>query len=109
MTNFVSTIVKILESPRELSLDKKTFIIKCRAQFPQGDRNQIIDLVFWGSLGKDFKTYYKRNDYILIEGYLSVQINKTLDLTNPKSERIKVTVLKIYPFLLTPTDFANRK
>ena len=103
-TNLISTIVKILENPIQISISEKNSIIKCRVQFPQMDSNQIIDLVFWGSLGKDFKDYYKQNDYVIVEGYLSVENNKNSkfsDSTSPKSERIKITVLKVYPFILS--------
>ena len=103
-TNLISTIVKILENPRQTSVSEKNSIVKCRGQFPQMDSNQIIDLVFWGSLGKDFKDYYKQNDYLIVEGYLSVETSKNSkfsDSISPKSERIKITVLRIYPFILS--------
>ena len=56
-----------------------------------------------GNLGRDVKDYYKVNDYILIEGYLSLrQTNKPyLNTTSQTPKRVEVTVLKVYPFLLT--------
>jgi hypothetical protein len=55
---------------------------------------QIAKLKFWGNLGRDVLDYYKVNDYIIIEGYLSIAKKK-------KSKKIEITVLKVYPFLLT--------
>jgi hypothetical protein len=53
----------------------------------------------WGNLARDVLEYYKVNDYIIIEGYLSISKKK-------KSKKVEITVLKAYPFLLT-SNMAN--
>ena len=64
------------------------------------DRNNIIiNLVFWGKLSQDIANYYKIGDYIIIEGYLSLRDKKML--TN--SKKVEITVVKVYPFLLSYT------
>lgn len=95
-TNVISGIVKILENPRQTLINKVVPVIKFRAQFPQLDPNEIVDLIFWGNLGKDVIDYYKINDYIIIEGYLSIQNNELFQ----KPQKIQIIVLKIYPLLL---------
>jgi hypothetical protein len=102
-TNVISGIVKILENPRQTLINKIIPVIEFRVQFPQTNNNQIIDLIFWGKLGKDVIDYYKINDYIIIEGYLSIQNNELFQ----KPQRIKITVLKIYPLLLSSADIVN--
>jgi hypothetical protein len=95
-TNYFVCIVKILETPRKKSAQNNTVMTQFRVQLPQfrNQIKQIAKLKFWGNLGRDVLDYYKVNDYIIIEGYLSIAKKK-------KSKKIEITVLKVYPFLLT--------
>ena len=48
-----------------------------RVQLPQVRQNNIIiNLVFWGKFSQDIINYYEINDYIIIEGYLSIRDKK---------------------------------
>lgn len=109
-TNYIGAIVKILETPRQkLSNNKDSFIItKCRAQLPQIRNSKIVTLIFWGTLARDVSTYYKINDYILIEGYLSLRNKSNKRLLTSTSKNIEISVLKIYPFLLNSNRSINR-
>ena len=102
-TSLISGIVKILENPRQKLINKTIPVTEFRVQFPQTDNNEIINLIFWGNLGKDVINYYKTNDYVIIEGYLSLQNNELFQ----KSKKVKITVLKIYPLLLSSTNLIN--
>jgi hypothetical protein len=108
-TNYISGIVKILENPIETVFHNNIPITKFRVQFPQVRKNIIIDLVFWGNLGKDVVNYYQINDFILIEGYLSLRDKQIVDLRIKNSKKIEVTVLKVYPFLLSYDRKINKK
>jgi len=99
-TNSVAGIVKILETPRQKTNDGGSPITQFRAQFPQVRNSLIVNVTFWGNLALDVANYYKTNDYILIEGYLSLRDKQTFNLTNQVSKKVEVTVLKVYPFLL---------
>ena len=103
-TNYISGIVKILENPIETIYNENVSITQFRVQLPQIRNNIIINLVFWGKLSQDIATYYKINDYIIIEGYLSLREKKKLQ----NSKTVEITVLKIYPFLLTDNRQINR-
>lgn len=94
-TNYVASIVKILEVPKQKILNNNISITECRVQFPQVRNTRIVNLVFWDKLAREVPKYYKVNDYILIEGYLSLPTNQIL-----KTKKVKITVLKVYPFLL---------
>jgi len=76
-------------------------VTEFRVQLPQVRNTTIVHLIFWGNLARDVETYYKINDYILIEGYLSLRDKPSLALTNQLSKKIEITVLKVYPFLLS--------
>ena len=102
-TNYIGTIVKILESPKIKTIKNKISITKFRAQIPQIRKTQVIEIVVWGNLANDVAKYYSTNDYILVEGYLSLR-----KLVHSKSnrkilKRARFTVLKAYPFFLSST------
>jgi single-stranded DNA-binding protein len=103
-TNYISGIVKILENPIETISNKNIYTTQFRVQFPQVRNNIIISLVFWGKLSQDMANYYKINDYIIIEGYLSLRKKKNFE--NLKT--VEINVLKVYPFLLSDTRQSNR-
>lgn len=92
-TNYFSGIVKILENPIQSITITKTLKIIFQAELPQIRQNKIVSVVVWGNLVNEVKDYYQINDYILIEGYTSIEKNK-----NP--QKTVITVLKVYPFLL---------
>ena len=97
-TNFIGSIVKILETPKQKSLTNNFLITTFRVQFPQVRENSIVSLKCLGNIGKDIIRYYKVNDYILIEGYLKLN-----NQSSKKKEKIEITVLKLYPFLSNST------
>ena len=102
-TNYIGCIVKILETPKQKIVPNKIVTTEFRVQLPQ-IRNQtttIAKLTFWGNLARDVLEYYKVNDYIIIEGYLSLSKKK-------KSKKVEITVLKVYPFFLT-SNIADEK
>ena len=100
-TNYIGSIVKILENPNQTIFNNTIPVTKFRVQLPQLRNNTIVTLTFWGNLARDVANYYKINDYILIEGYLSVR-NKNLNKSIIKnSKKVEITVLKVYPFLLS--------
>ena len=99
-TNMFGGIVKILETPRQKIFNTNTPVTRFRVQFPQIRNNSVVYLTFWGNLARDVVNYYKINDYILIEGYISLRDKKIFNKVISKSKKVEVTVLKVYPFLL---------
>lgn len=101
-TNYFSGIVKILETPSQTFIYNKAFATKFRVEIPQTRKSKMMTLIFWGNLADEVKNYYQTNDYILIEGYISIS-KKNLLKVDEKLKTITVTVLKVYPFLLNST------
>jgi hypothetical protein len=97
----VGGVVKILESPKHKIFKDNISTTFFRVQFPQARKASVVHLKFWGNLANDVLNYYKVNDYILIEGYLSLKDKKTLNSPLQKIKKVEITVFKIYPFLLT--------
>ena len=107
-TNYFFGIIKVLENPKKIFLNDKISMIKFRGEISQKGKNKIITLTFWGNLGSSAKIYCHINDYILIEGYISVQNKQNLRLKTKNSKEIIVTVLKFYPFLLESNQVINK-
>lgn len=98
--NYLSTIIKILDSP-ETKLNKNNVqVTRFRAQLPQLRKTQLVTVVFWGSLASDISNYYKKNDYVIIEGYTSIKEKKVSKITKKPLKMVEITGLRVYPFFL---------
>jgi single-stranded DNA-binding protein len=94
--NYLASIVKILEKPIQIVNDDKVLTTEFRAQLIQVRNSQIVNLVFWGNLATDVVNYYQVNDYIMIEGYLSLENKTNNELVKQNLKKVQITVLKIY-------------
>ena len=94
--NYLASVVKILEKPIQIVNDDKVLTTEFRAQLIQVRNSQIVNLVFWGNLATDVVNYYQVNDYIMIEGYLSLQNKTNNELGKQNLKKVQITVLKIY-------------
>jgi hypothetical protein len=99
--NYFEGIVKILETPTQQVIKNNFSIVKVRAQLPQVRNTKLVTLIFWTNLARDIADFYKANDYIIIEGYLSLP--KKLN-----SNRVEITALKVYPFSLNSKIFISK-
>jgi hypothetical protein len=98
--NLIGGVVRILETPKQKIFNTNITVTQFRVQFPQVRNTSIVYLTFWGNLGRDVINYYKINDYILIEGYISLRDKKNSKKIISKSKKVEITVLKVYPFIL---------
>ena len=97
--NYITSIVKILEAPKQKKLNNNTLITQFRVQLPQTQSLKIVDLTFLGMLlTNDIASYYKINDYIIIEGFIMLRSNQLLNLSVQTNKKIEILVLKVYPF-----------
>ena len=99
-TNYFSGIVKILENPTQILVKEKFSVLQFHVEIPQIRNPKMITLTVWGNLANEVKNYYQINDYIIVEGYLSIQANGNRNSISKKANNITITVLKLYPFLL---------
>ena len=95
-TNYIGSVVKILEKPIQTAINDKIVRTQFRVQLVQVRNIQIADLVFWGNLARDLVNTYQVNDYIMVEGYLSLP-NKTNDKSVKRPlKKVQITVLKVF-------------
>lgn len=96
--NYISCIIRILEIPKIELTSNNIEMVRFRVQLPSV-RNKIqspiiIYSTIWGNLAYDIISYYRINDYALVEGYISTSSNN-----NKKKSSIVLTITKVYPFL----------
>ena len=99
-TNYFSGIIKILEFPQQKLITNNILVTQIKGEITQFRNNEFVLVTFWGNFGDKFKSCYRVNDYIIIEGYLSVQKIPNNKLTLKNQQKILITCLKAYPFLL---------
>jgi hypothetical protein len=100
-TNYFGGVIKILEPPKQKFLKNNHILVTFRAQLPQIRKNRIVRIFVWGRLAKDVLNYYKVNDYILIEGYVSLKAKSSKFSTRIISRKVEISVFKVYPFILS--------
>ena len=99
--NSCSFIAKIVSVPKQHLIEDNTSVVKTLVQIAKIKKKKSFDQIeisLWGKLGSDFLKYYKVGDYILIKGRL--RFNKIQYGIRLKKEP-NLTVLKVYPFLLS--------
>ena len=102
--NYITGIVKILESPILVLIKDEIYSTQFRVQLSQVRKKQttsIITLSVWGYLANDVVKYYQINDYILIEGYISIRKSITQTDLNKKINHLQINVRKILPLFLS--------
>jgi len=95
-TNYIGSVVKILEKPVQTVIDEKIVRTNFRVQLVQVRNIQIADLVFWGNLARDIMNTCQVNDYIMVEGYLSLPTKTNDKLVNRPLKHVQITVLKVF-------------
>jgi len=101
--NYGSFIVKILEKPILTSFDTTNPVTQFTVQIPQlkkNDESTLMGVSIWGKLGYDITHYYQINDYIIIEGYLSIRETSFNQFTIGTFKKVELSIYKIYPFIL---------
>jgi len=98
--NYTSFMVKIIGKPEQSFFDNNISVTEMLARFYQFQDNScnVCKLSIWGNLSHDVMQYYKLNDYLVVEGYIS-QRNSNFEEYNITTD-IEVSVIKIYPFAL---------
>nr|YP_011005681.1 hypothetical protein V2479_pgp011 [Cutleria multifida]WAM62685.1 hypothetical protein [Cutleria multifida] len=94
--NHALFVVKVIKNPIHL-IYKELETIEIKVEFPaprqKNSKNQLT-LLLWGSYREDFLKYYKVQDYLIVEGILTLKGYQNED------NEVKVIVKRLYPFLL---------
>ena len=101
--NYVIFAVKVIKNSGQSFFADGTALTELIVQLPQVRKNNIkiiIKVSIWGKLSYDVAKYYQPNDYIIIEGYLSIRNMNSDHSMNLLNKQIEISVFKLYPLLL---------
>ena len=98
--NYTSFIIKVLNKPQYTLCKQKIPRTEALGKFYQfrNNSNTICKLSFWGQAAYEILKYSKKNDYLLVEGYLSLR-----ESTFEKfaiSTTLEISIFKVYPLLV---------
>lgn len=101
--NYVILTVKVVNNSGQSFFNDGTSLTELTVQLPQVRKSNIkilLQLSIWGKLSYDVAKYYKPNDYIIIEGYISMRDINIDDLINLIDRKVEISVFKLYPLLI---------
>ena len=101
--NYVIFAVKVFKNSGQSFFADGTSLTELTVQLPQVRKNNvkiILKVSIWGKLSYDVAKYYQPDDYIIIEGYISIRDINTDCIVNLLNKQIEISVFKLYPLLL---------
>ena len=101
--NYVILAVKVIKNSGQSFFADGTSLTELTVQLPQVRKNNlkvILQVSIWGKLSYDVAKYYQSEDYIVIEGYISIRNINTDRITNLLDKQVEISVFKLYPLLL---------
>lgn len=99
--NYSSFIVKIIEKPIQRYFNEDISVVEMLVKFSQFQEkkpNKTFRIFIWGNLGIDILKYYRINDYIIIEGYISLYHHFSESNFSSLNSQVQISARKIYPF-----------
>ena len=99
--NYTTLMIKLLAKPKKIGLSESDIpVTELIGKFYQFRKNKytLCKVLVWGKLAGDLLRYYDRNDYLLIEGHISLQDSIIEDL-NLKTN-IQISAYKVFPYAL---------
>jgi len=101
--NYVIFTVKVIKNSGESFFSDGTSLTELIVQLPQVRKNNtmaIFQLSVWGKLSSDIAKYYQPDDYIIIEGYISIRNVNIDNVVGLIDKQVEISVFKLYPLVL---------
>jgi single-stranded DNA-binding protein len=101
--NYVIFTVKVIKNSGQSFFSDGTSLTELTVQLPQVRKNNskvILQVSIWGKLSYDVAKYYQPDDYIIIEGYISIRNIDTDRVVNLLNKQVEISVFKLYPLFL---------
>jgi hypothetical protein len=100
--NYGIFTVKVIQNSGQSLFQDGTALTELIVQLPQVIENKpkfILQLSIWGKLSYDVIKYCQPNDYLIIEGHISIKNSTKHNFNKLSDKQVEVTVFKLYPFL----------
>jgi hypothetical protein len=101
--NYVTLAVKVIKNSGQSFFADGTSLTELTVQLPQTRKNNtkiVLQASIWGKLSYDVAKYYQSEDYIVIEGYISIRNINSDRIVTLSDKQIEISVFKLYPLLL---------
>jgi len=101
--NYSILAVKVIKNSGQSFFADGTSLTELIVQLPQVRKNNIkviLNVSVWGKLSYDVAKYYQPDDYIIMEGYISIRNINTDRVVNLLGKQVEISVFKLYPLLL---------
>ena len=101
--NYVIFTVKVIKNSGQSFFSDGTSLTELTVQLPQVRKNNskvILQVSIWGKLSYDVAKYYQPDDYIIIEGYISIRNIDIGRVVNSLNKQVEISVFKLYPLFL---------
>jgi single-stranded DNA-binding protein len=101
--NYAIFTVKVIKNSGQSFFSDGTSLTELTVQLPQVRKNNnkvILQVSIWGKLSYDVAKYYQPDDYIIIEGYISIRNIDTDRVVNLLNKQVEISVFKLYPLFL---------
>jgi len=104
--NYSTFIVKLLENPQQSSFENNIRVTEVVAEFStkykksKKSRN-TVRVSAWGELSDNLMHHFQKNDFLVIEGILSLRDNYYHNNSQQSNKKIvEITVTNFYPYFL---------
>ena len=101
--NYVILAVKVIKNSEQSFFADGTSLTELIVQLPQVRKNNlkvIFKASIWGKLSHDVAKYYQPDDYIIIEGYISIRNTNSDRIINSLNKQVEISIFKLYPLFL---------
>jgi hypothetical protein len=101
--NYATFTVKVIKNSGQSFFSDGTALTELSVQLPQVRKSNtkiILQLSIWGKLSYDVVKYYQPDDYIIIEGYISIRNINSDRIVNSLNKEVEISVFKLYPLFL---------
>ena len=74
--NYSTFVVRLVQQPKQNFLKDNISVVETYVKFVptrQKKSIEVFKISVWGKLAEDLMKYYKINDYLIIEGYISLR------------------------------------
>ena len=99
--NYSTFVVKLVEISQQSFFNDNNSVIEILVKFPtirSSNQASTFRILVWGDLASNIVKYYCVNDYVIIEGYISLKDFVSNSLNSDK--QVEISVFKIYPFVV---------
>ena len=94
--------MKIISNPEQSSFKNGISVTEFIGKYYQvrdiDNLDRLCKISIWGKAGSNFTNSYRQNDYVIIEGHLSLRKSEFANLNITTD--IEISVHKFYPFSL---------